>query len=311
MSSPKAENFETPRPPPVVTSSYTTLPALVAFALLAVVVCFVGFGILYSCRCCFLSVIHTWAFQQSASGTTLVRLSRNNNNASSSSPNYRGLDPSLLQTFPTFLYASVKNLRKGKNYSLECAICLLEFEDDSLLRLLTACCHVFHQDCIDLWLRSHKTCPVCRVDLDSPANLASPKLQEVVLEDDHNDNVVEERRGTGDDVCIEVKEGEGDHHHGGDDNDERLFPRSHSTGHSVVMIRGGAGEQDDKYTLRLPEHAALKVVRGGRNCTKSCSSYKDMAAPSAAAAAAPCSNCGYVQSQTVFGCSSRSTAENT
>lgn len=132
------------------------------------------------------------------------------------------------------------------------------------------------------------------------------------MEDDQNDNVVEERRGTRDDVCIEVKEGEGDHHHGGDDNDERLFPRSHSTGHSVVMIRGGgAGEEEDKYTLRLPEHAALKVVRGGRNCTKSCSSYKDMAAPSAAAAAAPCSNCGYVQSQTVFGCSSRSIAENT
>ncbi|KAL9667079.1 hypothetical protein QQ045_001426 [Rhodiola kirilowii] len=76
-----------------------------------------------------------------------------------------GLDVQIIQTFPTFKYSAVKDLRKGE-IELECAICLSEFLDDDFLRLLTVCNHVFHQECVDLWLESHKTCPVCRTALD-------------------------------------------------------------------------------------------------------------------------------------------------
>ncbi|KAJ1395643.1 Zinc finger, RING-type [Sesbania bispinosa] len=192
MSPSKADNSETPSQPAATT--YSTSPALVAFTLAVVVICFVGFSVVYFCRCYFASFMHTWAFQRTASGT-IVRLSNNNQ-----SPN-RGLDSSLLQSFPSFLYSSVKNLRKEKNYSLECAICLLEFEEDSMLRLLTVCYHVFHQECIDLWLSSHKTCPVCRKDLEySPTN-ETRKSQEVA---EDNLRVVEESR---DHVCIEIRNG--------------------------------------------------------------------------------------------------------
>ncbi|XP_061338233.1 RING-H2 finger protein ATL29-like [Gastrolobium bilobum] len=287
MSSPEPDTPETP--PPI---TYSTPPALIAFTLAVVVVCFICFTIVYFCRCCFVGIFQNWAFQRSTSGT-LVNISPN------VSP-YRGLDPSLLQAFPTFLYASVKDLRKEK-YSLECAICLLEFEEDSMMRLLTVCCHVFHQECIDLWLSSHKTCPVCRTDLDSPTNETrkSHELGEDYL------HAEEERRN---DVCIDVKEGEDDQRH----DDEHVsmsmmnLQRAHSTGHSIVMIRGGdnnGGKSDDKYTLRLPEHVAVKIVRRGHNYTKSCSSYNEMTRP-----VAPCSNCGYVQ--TVIGSSSRSGTQN-
>lgn len=77
-------------------------------------------------------------------------------------------------------------------------------------------------------------------------------------------------------------------------------------GHSIVMIRGEGRDDgdDDKYTLRLPENVALKIVKGGHNYSKSCSSSKDMAR-----LAAPCRNCGYVQ--TVFqSSSSRSDIKN-
>ena len=81
------------------------------------------------------------------------------------------------------------------------------------------------------------------------------------------------------------------------------FARSHSTGHSIVMVRG-EGRHADKYTLRLPENVAFKIVKGGHNYSKSCSSSKDMAR-----LAAPCRNCGYVQ--TVFqSSSSRSDIKN-
>ncbi|CAL0314156.1 unnamed protein product [Lupinus luteus] len=299
MSSPKPDDSESSP-----SSSYNSPPTLIALALALVVVCFVGFSIVYFCRCYLTSIFNAWAFQRSTSlGGSLV------NNVSSSP--IRGLDPSVLHTFPTFPYSSVKDLRKEK-YSLECAICLLEFEDDSVLRLLTVCCHVFHQECIDLWLCSNKTCPVCRKELDSAIVEARNSNERG---EDNAADVEQERRG---DVCIDVKEGE-DHlrHSGNEDNDndndesipsnrnpqtrgEHVFSKSHSTGHSIVMIRGeDEGNDNDKYKLRLPEHVAvLKIVGGGgHNHSKSCSSYKDVTR-----LVAPCSNCGYVE--TVSGCSS-------
>ncbi|KAG5059134.1 RING-H2 finger protein ATL29-like [Glycine soja] len=264
-----------PPPPPQITPS-----TLISFTVVVAVVCFVGFSILCFFRCCFVNI----------SSTTLVHLSPN------ASP-FRGLDPSQLQAFPTFLYATVKDLRKEKNqYSLECAICLLEFDHDSMLRLLTVCYHVFHQECIDLWLRSHKTCPVCRTDLDQ-----SPLITNKSPEHQNVDNIVEQEISTDHHhVCIDVKEGDDSE---GMQEQKIEFARSHSTGHSIVMVRG-EGRHADKYTLRLPENVAFKIVKGGHNYSKSCSSSKDMAR-----LAAPCRNCGYVQ--TVFqSSSSRSDIKN-
>ncbi|XP_061343854.1 RING-H2 finger protein ATL29-like [Gastrolobium bilobum] len=296
MSLPTPDINTTPAAP------YNTPPALIAFTIAILVLCFVAFSIIYLCKYYFVSVIHTWAFQRTASGT-LNRVSPNR-----SPP--RGLDPSLLQVFPTFLYSSVKDLRKEK-YSLECAICLLEFEDDSMLRLLTFCCHVFHQECIDLWLSSHKTCPVCRTELDSPTEQMRKSCEchhvegsMVSLTSDH-DISINVREGEGDGVSAGDQRQEQEHEHEHEherycnhpvsvsispqqEQEENFITRSHSTGHSIVMIRGGGGEEEkdyDKYTLRLPEH----VIRsGGHNYTRSCKSYQEITRP------APCCNRGFV-----------------
>ncbi|KAL4576329.1 hypothetical protein LXL04_012421 [Taraxacum kok-saghyz] len=45
-----------------------------------------------------------------------------------------------------------------------CSICLCEFEENEELRTLPECSHSFHVPCIDMWLFSHSTCPVCRAD---------------------------------------------------------------------------------------------------------------------------------------------------
>ncbi|CAL9117510.1 unnamed protein product [Musa textilis] len=41
----------------------------------------------------------------------------------------------------------------------------LLFEADDRLRLLPKCSHAFHVQCIDTWLLSHSTCPLCRRSL--------------------------------------------------------------------------------------------------------------------------------------------------
>lgn len=49
----------------------------------------------------------------------------------------------------------------------DCSVCLSEFEQDEALRLLPKCSHAFHVNCIDMWLLSHKNCPLCRAPVFS------------------------------------------------------------------------------------------------------------------------------------------------
>ncbi|XP_074269231.1 RING-H2 finger protein ATL13-like [Silene latifolia] len=72
-----------------------------------------------------------------------------------------GVDQSYIDTLPVFYYKAIIGLKDP----FDCAVCLCEFEPDDKLRLLPKCSHAFHMDCIDTWLLSHSTCPLCRSSL--------------------------------------------------------------------------------------------------------------------------------------------------
>ncbi|CAI0391958.1 unnamed protein product [Linum tenue] len=151
-----------------------------------------------------------------------------------------GLDPAVIETFPTMVYSAVKGLKIGKA-ALECAICLSEFDDDETLRFIPKCDHAFHPECIDSWLESHTTCPkqlhstsfflvflsvtvsgkfkFVELFPDSGSEIQRPPT-EVALEVFWVDWVLNRIRG----------------------------PRSHSAGHSLVQ----PGGTTDRFTLRLP-----------------------------------------------------------
>ncbi|TKY68222.1 RING-H2 finger protein ATL58 [Spatholobus suberectus] len=44
-------------------------------------------------------------------------------------------------------------------------VCLLDYQPEDRLQQIPACGHTFHMSCIDLWLATHTTYPLCRFSL--------------------------------------------------------------------------------------------------------------------------------------------------
>ncbi|KAK6138141.1 hypothetical protein DH2020_028121 [Rehmannia glutinosa] len=74
-------------------------------------------------------------------------------------PNRKGgLDPSAVGSLPLVAYGRAAEHRMID----DCPICLSEFQEGETVKLIPYCGHVFHPSCIDTWLSSHVTCPLCR-----------------------------------------------------------------------------------------------------------------------------------------------------
>ncbi|XP_021742442.1 E3 ubiquitin-protein ligase ATL6-like [Chenopodium quinoa] len=199
---------------------------------------------------------------------------------SSSLRRSRGLDEEVIEGFPVLDYAAVKAAKIGKE-ALECAVCLMEFEDDDTLRLIPRCDHVFHPECIDAWLLGHTTCPVCR------CNLAEKVDNDVVLEQSLVNEVVIQ--------VDEVRESNNNDHQNNEENNSMNRPplhgrirrsrtmmrslsfgrprwfsklvRSLSTGHVEVKQL----ENTERFTLRLPDEVRKQIMSGKlqkRNSTR-------------------------------------------
>lgn len=157
-----------------------------------------------------------------------------------------GLDPAVLASFPTMSYSEAKAHRQGKGGALECAVCLSEFGCDDTLRLLNPCFHVFHVDCIDTWLDTHVTCPVCR------ANLAAPEID--AGESPLARPVVEEEPDLEAGQCHPIE-----------------YRRWYSTGHE--------GEEVDRHRLHLPEHVRREIFSAAAVELRRASSVAEMRPP--------------------------------
>ncbi|KAJ3686292.1 hypothetical protein LUZ61_015456 [Rhynchospora tenuis] len=73
----------------------------------------------------------------------------------------QGLNPDSLEALHL-----TKFKKSNSGNSTECSICLGVLEEDDSVRVMHNCPHLFHQDCIDKWLKSHVTCPICRANVD-------------------------------------------------------------------------------------------------------------------------------------------------
>uniref|UniRef100_A0A3Q7G806 RING-type domain-containing protein n=1 Tax=Solanum lycopersicum TaxID=4081 RepID=A0A3Q7G806_SOLLC len=73
-----------------------------------------------------------------------------------------------------FVYKKRKLLGFVATESLDCSICLSDFEHRDKGRKIVKCSHIFHENCLDKWLMQGKgqaTCPLCR-SVIIPENMA-------------------------------------------------------------------------------------------------------------------------------------------
>ncbi|XP_075145016.1 ring finger protein murashka isoform X2 [Haematobia irritans] len=69
----------------------------------------------------------------------------------------RGLARNEIEQLPSYKF----NPETHNGDQTSCVVCMCDFEIRQILRVLP-CSHEFHAKCVDKWLRSNRTCPICR-----------------------------------------------------------------------------------------------------------------------------------------------------
>ncbi|KAJ6972418.1 hypothetical protein D5086_025965 [Populus alba] len=90
-----------------------------------------------------------------------------------------GLNQAVINSYPKFQFSKDGGFtERTNNFCNTCSICLCEYKDLEMLRMMPDCRHYFHLLCLDAWLKLNGSCPVCR-NSPLPTPLSTP-LSEVV-----------------------------------------------------------------------------------------------------------------------------------
>ncbi|KAK1284034.1 RING-H2 finger protein ATL11 [Acorus calamus] len=97
-----------------------------------------------------------------------------------------GADPAVVKALPLFAYEAREKAAASASAEVvaaeDCVVCLSEFEEGEVVKAIPACGHVFHVGCIDAWLSSHDSCPLCRsTQLHAPSREAAGGEDDVVV----------------------------------------------------------------------------------------------------------------------------------
>ncbi|KAJ3672220.1 hypothetical protein LUZ60_006941 [Juncus effusus] len=136
-------------------------------------------------------------------------------------PQY-GIDPEVLQSLPV-----IKAKKEFKELGYCCVVCLSEFEETECVKIIPRCRHVFHPGCIDPWLLSRGSCPVCRCsDMLLAGSQSCSGLESFMTDED------QQRESS-----VGREDSNGEEEEGGGERKVMVLGRSSSWGHKQVMDR--------------------------------------------------------------------------
>ena len=83
--------------------------------------------------------------------------------------------------------------------SRDCPVCVEQLQNSETVIQLPRCGHIFHESCALVWLKSHNTCPYCRMELptDDPEYERERRRRETHEEDQRTSSSSTSRNGVG------------------------------------------------------------------------------------------------------------------
>ncbi|KAK9280027.1 hypothetical protein L1049_013712 [Liquidambar formosana] len=79
-----------------------------------------------------------------------------------------GLDAATIRSLPISLHRSLDSCSSNNTLveeEIECSICLTLFQGEEKVKVLPKCHHTYHPECVDKWLSTQSSCPLCRASL--------------------------------------------------------------------------------------------------------------------------------------------------
>ncbi|XP_060175556.1 RING-H2 finger protein ATL7-like isoform X1 [Lycium barbarum] len=80
-----------------------------------------------------------------------------------------GLKKEVREMLPVIIFHESFSVKDA-----QCSVCLGDYQADDKLQQIPVCGHIFHMECIDHWLATHSTCPLCRQSLLTPPKPETP-----------------------------------------------------------------------------------------------------------------------------------------
>ncbi|KAL8548009.1 hypothetical protein ACS0TY_007343 [Phlomoides rotata] len=235
---PESQSF----PPPPISDNGFPMLAITILGITATAFLLISYYIFIT-KCCF-----RWQMidpLRRFSNRTRV----NEDPSTSYSPSWqsRGLNELLIREIPTLQY---KKHDKESSSLSKCVVCLNEFQDLDMLRLLPKCNHAFHLDCIDVWLLTNSNCPLCRSAI-SGRNRYRP------------DRIVAPNSSPQDPQQLQVTDVErGDSSRKIEQKKSRKFHHVSIMGDEGIDVR----EKDDQFCIQQPIRRSFSMDSAGDRC---------------------------------------------
>jgi hypothetical protein len=99
-------------------------------------------------------------------GDDFEMLNMLDNNTDGANGGQGGVSEAHLTIYPTHCITQSEIDYLDSTNDNKCNVCLAPYEVGEEIRTI-ACMHKYHRQCIDTWLRSRATCPICKTTMHS------------------------------------------------------------------------------------------------------------------------------------------------